>query len=165
VSSEGGIKLRLVSRAVDAPGCSGVAWFDYAYLAPAVVPGKININTASPRVLTSLVGVTPALARAIGSGTTAAGVNKLKPYRSISDILDVKDVTEELFSRNANLITIQSDQFRIRVRAEALKDANGDGTFSAQQGDRVTAVHEQSSFITRIPPKGPAAPTTFTTLE
>jgi hypothetical protein len=165
VSNNGGIKLRLIARALDKPGCSGMGWFDYAYLAPATVPGKININTASPRVLSALVGVTPTLAKNIASGASSMAPNVLKPYRSIGDILAVKGMTEALFTRNANLITVHSDQFKIRVRAEALRDVNCDGKFSAEQGDKVTAMYEESMSVTRIPPKKSSGYTTFTTAE
>jgi len=151
VSADSGIKLRITPRSLDAPGCSGMAWFDYACLVPASVVGKININTASPRVLTALNGVTPALARSIASGSDPAGRARLKPYRSIASLLDVGGMTVEQFGKNANLVTTRSDQFKIRIRAEVLADVASDGVFDTSSGDRLRAVKELSAVVERVP--------------
>jgi len=129
ISPSGGVRLRLVARGLDAKRCSGTAWFDYAYLAPGAVFGKININTASERVLSALNGVTPELAHAIAQGIDATGRTQLKPYRMLTDILNVRGMTPDLFTRMCNQATTRSDQFRVMILAQAIADVNRDGAY------------------------------------
>ncbi|NLF38332.1 general secretion pathway protein GspK, partial [bacterium] len=84
ISASGGLKLRLTAHNLNDKHCSGIAWFDYLCLAPAYVGGKINVNTASERVLTALSGVSPDIARAIFHGTDSSGRATLKPYRNVT---------------------------------------------------------------------------------
>jgi hypothetical protein len=131
ISSDGGIRLKLTPHNLQSEMSSGFAWFDYAYLAPGVVNGKINVNTASHRVLSALNGITPALAKNIEQGTDSNGRAVLKPYRNITDVLDVQGIGPDTFGKICNLITTRSDQFRIQVMAESISDADSDGTFTS----------------------------------
>ena len=136
ISSDGGIKIKIVAGGLNNLKCSGFAWFDFAYLAPGEEPGKININTASERVLRALNGVSSTVAKNIYKGISRNGKEELKPYRNITDILDVKGMTPDIFSKNANLITTRSDQFRVVVVAQALdphkKEAENGNDFLAE---------------------------------
>ncbi|MCX7004255.1 MAG: helix-hairpin-helix domain-containing protein, partial [bacterium] len=99
ISPKNGIRLQIVARGLNAKRCSGTAWFDYAYLAPGSVFGKININSASERVLSALPGVTPELAHNIALGFDNTGRAQLKPYKSLTDVLNVRGLTTEIFSQ------------------------------------------------------------------
>lgn len=149
ISSDGGIRLRLVARNLQDERNSGFAWFDFAYLSPAAVSGKININTASERVLRALNGMTPEIAFNIYNGIDNDGRKTLKPYQDIADILDVRTVSADLFARICNLITTRSDQFRVRIVAETLKDTDNDGTFNSDTGDKVLAQASIDTVIDR----------------
>ena len=150
IASDGGITLRLVARRLGEKHCSGFAWFDYAYLAPGRITGKVNVNTASERVLRSLPGVTPAVARNMALGIDSGGRLRLKPYRNVSDILDVKDLSPDVFTKTVNLVTTRSDQYRIVVRSEAIEDVNRDGVFDPRV-DRVEARATRIIIVDRRP--------------
>ncbi|MCX7847658.1 MAG: helix-hairpin-helix domain-containing protein, partial [bacterium] len=145
ISADGGIRLKLTAYGLNARRASGFAWFDYVYLAPVSVHGVININTAPEAVLRGLPKVTPEIARAIATGTDSGGRARLKPYRNISDILDVRGMTPEIFSCLCNLITVRSDQFRVVVAAEVIEDVNKNGEYDAGV-DRISA-RTQSDVI------------------
>jgi len=121
ISPAHGIKIKITSHNTDNAKSSGFAWFDYAYLTPGTVNGKININTASVRVLSALNSVSPKLANNIFNGVDNNGHKKLKPYKNIADVLDVNGITPEIFGKICSLITTRSDQFRILVVAESFK--------------------------------------------
>jgi hypothetical protein len=149
ISPESGIKLRITPHNLKQEFCSGFAWFDYAYLAPGQSSGKINVNTASPRVLRALNSVTPELADNITDGTDQNGRNTLRPYQNTSDILDVRGMDIKTFGKICNLITTRSDQFRVRVIAESLSDINNDGTFTPGDGDQVLASSRINAVLDR----------------
>ena len=149
VSSKGGIKIRLTPSGLHDSDCSGFAWFDYAYLTPCSAQGQININTASPRVLASLPGVTPKLADDIYKGIAQNGKTKLKPYKNITDILSVRGMSVERYGKMCALITTRSDQFRVRILAESLNDVDKDGEFNEKKGDYVTSYTSQDVVVDR----------------
>jgi len=47
------------------------------------------------------------------------------------------------------LITTRSDQFRIQVFAEALKDANNDGKFNPKEGDTIISQSRIDKIVDR----------------
>jgi hypothetical protein len=149
ISPDGGIRLRLTAHNLHHTDSSGFAWFDYAYLAPGHAFGKININTAPPRVLQALQGVSKELAGNIAEGKDRRGRAGLRPYKNIGDVLDVKDMTPKIFTKICNLITTRSDQYRVCVVAESLHDTNGDGTFNRNLGDKVLARSEVNALVDR----------------
>jgi len=149
ISSKNGIRLRLTAHNLENEKCSGFAWFDYAYLAPGVVNGKINVNTASKQVLSSLVGATPKLVSNIAAGRGRNANEQLKPYKNITEILDVDGMTPDIFTRNCNMITTRSDQYSVHVLAEALSDVDGDGKFNPKAGDKVLAQSRLNSVVDR----------------
>jgi len=150
ISFNGALKLRLIPHNLNDQDCSGFAWFDYAYLTPGITSGKININTASERVLRALNDVTPEIAKNIRNGKPAGSKSSsLKPYKNITDILDVDGVTPEIFGKIANQITVRSDQFRISVIAQALNDSNADGKFSPDEGDKILAETRIEEIVDR----------------
>ena len=137
ISESGALRLKLVSHNVEGKRTSGFAWFDYAYLTPAPAAGRININTASPRILMALGGLNAEVAGNIAHGLDDVGRPVLKPYKSIADLLRVRGMDADLFSAIANLITVRSDQYNVYVTAQRLVDANKNGVFDA--GDTVLA--------------------------
>jgi len=149
ISSKYGIRLKIVPHNLDNKNGSGFAWFDYAYLAPGHVRGKININTASARVLSSLNGVTPEIAKNIKNGVVSGSKNRIKHYKNITDILNVKGVAPELYGKICNLIETRSDQFRVQVLAETLSDVNKDGKFDQEAGDKVLAQSRIDKIVDR----------------
>ncbi len=150
ISFNGAFKLRLIPHNLNDQDCSGFAWFDYAYLTPGFTSGKININTASERVLQALNDVTPAIAKNIRFGKLRGSKNSsVKPYKNITDILDVDGITPEIFGKIANQITARSDQFRISVIAQTLSDSNNDGKFNSDEGDEILAETRIEEIIDR----------------
>lgn len=149
ISPGGGIRLRLISHNLEHQDCSGFAWFDYAFLTPGTATGKININTASPRVLSALKNITPLIARNISRGRDTSGRDILKPYRDVSDLLDVAGFTPDIYKDICNLVTIRSDQFRVAVLAQALSDVDRDGSFDPASGDTVTSESFKEVVIDR----------------
>jgi len=149
ISSDGGIKIKIIANGLGSAKNSGFAWFDYAYLAPGEEIGKININTASERVLRALNGVSPELAHNIFAGTSNNGKDELKPYKNVTDILDVKGMTPDIFSKNINLITTRSDQFRVIVVAQALKNVSADRKNSKNKNNEVIAETRREIIIDR----------------
>jgi hypothetical protein len=149
ISPDGGIRLKLVAHNLNNQQCSGFAWFDYACLTPGGTEGKININTASERVLMSLKGITPKRAGNIAKGISRNGRATVKPYRSISDILDVSGISPRVYGSVCNLITTRSDQYRVIVLAQALNDSNADGVFNLQDGDTIRAEARQDAVVDR----------------
>jgi hypothetical protein len=139
ISASGGMRLRITAHNLENRNCTGFAWFDYAYLAPAGIRGKININTADTRVLSALKNITPELADNIVRGIDTAGKPRLKPYRSESSLLDVAGITPDIYRDICNLITVRSDQFRVVAVAQTLTDINRDGIFDRKSGDSVTS--------------------------
>ncbi|MCX7001651.1 MAG: helix-hairpin-helix domain-containing protein, partial [bacterium] len=149
ISANGGIRLRITPSSLNDKLGSGFAWFDYAVLTPGNTLGKININTASERILASMPGVTPELAANITRGLDSVGRPTLKPFRNITDILDVRGMMPDVFSTIANLITTRSDQFRVQVIAQALDCSAPDGVYDPQRGDRVTAQTHNDIVVDR----------------
>ncbi len=149
ISPEGGVRLRLTAHNLNSADCSGFAWLDYAYLAPGETFGKININTASRRVLQALQGVSKELAENICLGRNADGRPSLRPYKNIGDVLDVKGMTPDIFTKICNLITTRSDQYRVQVVAETLDDTDADGTFNGVAGDKILARSEINTLVDR----------------
>jgi len=144
ISSKKGVRLKIIPHGLNEKKSSGFAWFDYAYLAPGTVSGKININTAPLRILSSLPGITPKLAKNILRNNGAT-----RNFKEITDIFDVKGITPGIFGKICNLITTRSDQFRIQVFAEALKDTNNDGNFNLKEGDKIIAQAKIDKIIDR----------------
>ncbi len=149
ISANGGVKIKIIPHNLENAKCSGFAWFDYVFLAPGAMNGKININTASERVLQAMKGITPALASNIEKGMDRDLRPNLKPYKNVSDVLDVKNMTPEIFTRIGNLITTRSDQFRVLVIAQTLEDSDGDGTYDGEQGDKILAQSELEKVVDR----------------
>jgi len=103
---------------------SGIAWFNYAVVTPVPVPGRVNINTAQPRLLASLPGINPKLAKNIFDGLDRHNKKTLKPYQNIGDILRVKGSTLDIFERCVNLLALDSTFFTVEVEAQLFKNNN-----------------------------------------
>ncbi len=99
---------------------TGIAWFNYAVITPVPVLGRVNINTAPARLLASLPGISAQLAKNIADGIDSHGKEKLKPYKQLGDIFNVKGMTPDAFERCANLLVIDSSFFTVEIEAETL---------------------------------------------
>lgn len=149
ISQNGGIRLRLVAHGLNNPRCSGIAWFNYAYVSPLPLPGRININTAPLRVLRALPSMSDKVAHNIYYGIDTQGRRHLKPYNSIADVLNVADMTLPIFSSIANVITVRSDQYNVYVLAQRIRDVNRDGVYSADEGDEILAQSHVRAILDR----------------
>lgn len=148
ISAQGGIRLRIRAYGLNDRQCSGFAWFDYAYLTPVSVMGRLNINTASERALRALPGVSKELARDLRAGVMSNGETGLRPYKNVSDVLDVRGMTVDVFTKICNLITTRSDQYRVMVVAQAVSDRDGNGLFHAAV-DSVRAEVRRETVVDR----------------
>jgi len=139
ISPDGSIQMRLTAHNVteinteDKSGQevegsggmqTGIAWFNYALVTPVPVLGRVNINTASPRLLSSLPGISAKLARNIHDGVDTSNKKTLKPYRHLGDLFKVKGMTPDVFERCVNILTIDSSVFTVEIEAETLKAAS-----------------------------------------
>jgi hypothetical protein len=124
---------------------SGYAWFNYAALSPAPVMGRVNVNTADPRLLRSLPGITPSLAEAIANGRDSNNRPQLKPYRSPGDLLAVKGMSEDILERCVNLIAFDSANFTVQVDVQAVRDVNHDGVFDPNNEPVLAQKHSRST--------------------
>ncbi len=137
LSSSGGLRVKVVPKGLGSQYCSGFAWFDHVFLTPVPVAGRINVNTASERILMTLGGMDQTIAHNIAYGIDTAGQPRLKPYCTIGDVLAVRGMTPEVFTKMANLVTVRSYQYNIYVLAQRVRDADGDGVFDPTRGDKV----------------------------
>jgi len=149
ISPEKGLRLKLIPHGLNNQKNSGFAWFDYAYLTPGTWIGKININTAPPRVLSSLKNIDQKLAENIYSGIDSHNKKKLKPYKDITHLLDVKGISPKIFGSICNLISTRGNQFRIKIVAETINDINGNGIFDKKNGESITSSGTKDIIIDR----------------
>ena len=139
ISGNGSVKLRLTAHNVaekntdDKSGQAlvgtggkqtGIAWFNYALVTPVPVPGRVNINSAPERLLSSLPGIESTVAKNIFYGTDRNGKRSLKPYQRLGDILKVKGMTPEIFERCANILALDSSAFTIEIEAQIVSRAS-----------------------------------------
>lgn len=71
-------------------------------------PGRVNVNTASKEVLSCLPGMTRELAQSIINYRSSSGY-----FESIGALLNVPDMTSEIFEQLCPRIGVRSDTFRI----------------------------------------------------
>jgi len=136
ISGDGSIKIRLTAHNVierntdDKTGKTlvgsggkqtGIAWFNYAIVTPVPVPGRVNVNTAPPRLLASLPGINSELAENISAGLDTNGKKDLKPYKTLGDLFKVKGMTPNIFERCVNILDLDSSAFTIDIEAQILK--------------------------------------------
>ena len=105
---------------------TGAAHFDFIRLDPVNnLYGRININTASKKVLTALPGVDDALADSIISNRVFGNKNGLK--LGIGDLISTGALgatdsdKKTRFKQISNLVTIHSDCYRIIVTGQTLE--------------------------------------------
>lgn len=150
ISPEGGIRLSITAGGLGGEGNSGFAWLDYVYLSPGKSYGRINVNTASERVLRALNSIDEDTAKAIAEGQPTHGTRSVKPYQSISQLLDVKGMTADKFSKISSAITVRSDQYHVSILAQAIQDSNRDGLYT-EDVDEVIAEVRKESIVDRTP--------------
>jgi len=166
ISDDGDFKLKLVAHNVVELGLkqsaikndkaqknikTGIAWFNYAVIAPVPVHGKINVNNASERLLRSLSGINKQLAHNIFAGIDANNKMKLKPYNKLGDLLYVKGMTIDILERNANILCLNTYSYTLDISAQVIKDINNDGKFLENKGDKVEAVKHLRCIISANP--------------
>jgi hypothetical protein len=105
---------------------SQLCHFDYCLLEPlAYVYGRVNINTASAKVLSALPGIDQATAEAIIAARPYG--NKDNLCRANGDLLtqtvlgQTVQERQEKFAPISNLITVRSDNYQIFVTAQVLE--------------------------------------------
>lgn len=150
ISGGGALRLKLVARGLQGER-SGFAWFNCAFLTPVPVEGRININTAPPRILMCLNGVDQSLAANIFRGIDSQGRAILKPYQSIADLLRVRGMSPAIFGPIVNLVTIRSDQYTVHAVGQRVLDRDRDGEFSSDAGDKVLATTRLRVLFDRTP--------------
>ena len=139
ISPDGSVQMRLTAhnvtekniedksgRAIEGGGGiqTGIAWFNYALVTPVPVLGRVNINTAPARLLSSLPGISEKLAQNICDGVDTSNKKTLKPYQHLGDLFKVKGMTPNVFERCVNILTIDSSVFTVEVEAQILKNAS-----------------------------------------
>ena len=65
--------------------------------------GKININTASKKELTTLKGVGDKIADRI------IEYREANPFKKIDDLMNVKGIGQKVFDKNKDLITVKDE--------------------------------------------------------
>ncbi|MCK5851499.1 helix-hairpin-helix domain-containing protein, partial [bacterium] len=136
ISDDGSVKIQLTAHNVierntdDITGKilvgsggkqTGIAWFNYAVVTSVPVPGRVNINTASERLLSSLPGIDKKLAKNIVEGIDRNGKKDLKPYENLGGLFKVKGMTPDIFERCVNILCLDSSAFTVDVEAQILK--------------------------------------------
>jgi len=122
ISNDGKIRIQITPHNLQNQDCSGKAWFNFAVLSPKRVCGRININTATEKVLLALDGITKPLAKNIAEGIGFSGKCNLKPYSSVGDLLNIKGMTPETFYLLCPQTTVRSAAFSAEITAETLKN-------------------------------------------
>ncbi|RLD09531.1 MAG: hypothetical protein DRI44_08305, partial [Chlamydiae bacterium] len=126
---------------------SGYAWFNYAIITPVPVIGRININSATSRLISCMPGVNDGLAKNIAEGKGDNNKISLKPYKQLGDLLNVRGMTLKHFQRIANLVCVSSSAYTINLDLQVTKDLNGDGIFSKKEGDKILAERRKRIII------------------
>jgi len=136
ISADGSVQMRLTAHNVtekntdDKSGKtisgaggkqSGIAWFNYAVITPVPVLGRVNINTAPARLLSSLPGINAKLANNIYEGIDVNKKKTLKPYKNLGDLFKVKGMTPDIFERCVNILTLDSSVYTIEIEAQTFK--------------------------------------------
>jgi len=163
ISSDGNIKIRLTAHNViernteDKIGekmkgsggrQTGIAWFNYAVVTPVPVPGRVNINTAPPRLLASLPAINSDLAENIFDGRDKNNKKSLKPYKTLGDLFKVKGMTPDIFERCVNILCLDSDDFTVEVEAQLIKPTVMDGRRHGQfNGEDIIASRKKRFII------------------
>ncbi|RLD12356.1 MAG: hypothetical protein DRI44_00870 [Chlamydiae bacterium] len=163
VSDTGGFKLRLTSHNVVqrdsvkntlktvGKQSSGFAWFNYAMITPLPIIGRVNINTASQRLLAALPGVSKELAENINRGIDGNNKPTLKPYLNLSDLLKVKGITPEAFERCCNILTVDSSVFTVEVDAQTLKSSAKDQ--NTKMNDNIVSATRKKHYVIELEKK------------
>jgi len=149
LSSSGGLRVKVAPKGLGSQYGSGFAWFDHVFVTPVPVAGRVNVNTASARILMTLGNMDQTVAHNIAHGIDTAGQPRLKPYHNTGDLLMVRGMTPDLFSKIINLVTVRSQQFTVYVTAQRIRDTNNDGQFSSVTGDRIESAVRLRALLDR----------------
>jgi len=148
IGDKGAVKLLITPHNLGDDECSGTAWLDYILLTPIEHQGKINVNTATERIIAVLPGVSKKLAGNIAKGISK-DKKKIRPYQNTYDLLDVKGMTPELMCRIANYITVRTDTYRVNITAEIFKTSPETKGISPEN----IAARDCSTFVVERKPK------------
>ena len=161
IAGDGSIKIRLTAHNVierntgDKTGKTlvgtggkqtGIAWFNYALITPVPVPGRVNINTASPRLLASLPSINNQLAKNIFDGLDRNGKKTLKPYNCLGDLFKVKGMTPDIFEKCVNILDVDSSTFTVDVEAQVFKKSY-DGKKNKSDSDMILASRKKRFIV------------------
>ncbi len=151
IKPDGEFQVRL-ERTVGAPGR---VYFDYLVLVPEVVHGRININTASSEVLDGLPGIDSTKAGNIITGrSTSAYGDDSDGGDGVFGIAELFSIPIPLsaseFAKISNLITTNSDAFKIYCTARAVQDMGTIGTYEPPEesgGQDITLAEKKVEVI------------------
>lgn len=88
-------------------------WDDLTLTDDERLPGRINVNTASPEVLQALPQLTSAEVEAI----LRRQIGGKGPFESVGDLLTDEILTEEQFKAVAEMLTVRGSVFEVRSSA------------------------------------------------
>jgi len=150
IGDKGAVKLSLTAHSLGDSECSGTAWLDYLLLTPVESPGKINVNTASERIIAALPGIDNKIARNIANGTSK-NRKQIRPYKSIYDLLDIEGMNPVLMCKIANYITTRTDTYRINVTAEVIKPSCENPKAENISQSQILSKNKTTYLVERVP--------------
>ncbi len=153
ISDKGAVKISIVPHNLNDTECSGTAWLDYILLTPIEHPGRINVNTASERVIAALPGIDNTIAQNIVKGISKNG-NPIRPYKNVYDLLDVKGITPGLMCKIADYITTRTDVYRVNVTAEIIKPSCANPKSDNISPSQIVSKNRTTYLVERIPEPG-----------
>jgi len=153
ISDKGAVKISMTPHSLNDTECSGMAWLDYILLTPIEHPGRINVNTASERVIAALPGINNTIAQNIVKGISKSG-KSIRPYKNPYDLLDVKGITPVLMCKIADYVTTRTDVYRINVTAEVIKPSCENPKSDNILPFQIISKNRTTYLVERIPERG-----------
>ena len=150
ISDKGAVKISMTPHSLNDTECSGTAWLDYILLTPIEHPGRINVNTASERVIAALPGIDNTIAQNIVKGISKNG-KSIRPYKNVYDLLNVKGITPVLMCKIADYITTRTDVYRVNVTAEIIKPSCENPKSDNISPSQIISKNRTTYLVERIP--------------
>lgn len=106
-----------------------------------LIAGKINVNTADVYTIATLPEVSSVLSYNIVNDSLST------PFTSTAQLLNVTGMTFSQYCKIANLVTVRSNNFKVTVLSQSIKDINKNGFFDS--GDLILDEEKCVSSIYR----------------